>query len=95
MFSECHDFEGIGLENWNVSELRDAQLMFNECAKFNPDITNWDTKNLVRSTRMFDGCKSLKRDLSKWNVSRVQYHVYMFSGIEYYEDFAKRPKFGT
>ena len=31
MFANCISFEGKGLENWNISNVKDMHYMFNGC----------------------------------------------------------------
>ena len=41
MFNKCYKFEGKGLENWDVSNLKRRQNMFNECTKLTCDLSSW------------------------------------------------------
>ena len=60
MFYCCKNFEGKGLENWDVSNVKDMHYMFFECTNFNCDLSKWNVNNVTNMNYIFDGCKSLK-----------------------------------
>ena len=60
MFSDCDNFEGKGLENWNVSKVKHTKYMFFECPKFDCDLSDWDVSNVIDMKGMFFNCDSLK-----------------------------------
>ena len=75
----CSIFKGyqrvkhiIGLENWDVSNVKSMNCMFMGCDNFNSDLSKWDVSNVEYMGNMFDGCKNFNSDLSKWNVSGVE-----------------------
>ena len=39
MFNMCENFKGKGLENWDVSKVKDMDYMFNDCDKIS--IPSW------------------------------------------------------
>ena len=51
----------IGLEDWDVSNVKNMECMFWDCKKFNSDLSNWDVSSVKNMVEMFDGCKSLKQ----------------------------------
>ena len=69
----------IGLEDWDVSNVKDMHNMFEGCEKFNCDLSNWDVSNVEDMHSMFWDCKTFNSDLSKWNVSSVGDMSSMFS----------------
>jgi surface protein len=84
MFTNAYEFEGVGLENWNVSKVRDFSYMFMDSG-FNRSISRWDTSNAELMVSMFAGVFAFNDDLSMWNVSRVQTMSSMFSGAASFE----------
>ena len=72
----------IGLEDWDVSNVKDMYGMFEECEKFNCDLSNWDVSSVKDMTAMFSGCEKFNCDLSKWDVSSVENMISMFMGCE-------------
>ena len=72
----------IGLEDWDVSNVKDMSGMFEECEKFNCDLSNWDVSSVKDMTAMFSGCEKFNCDLSKWDVSSVENMITMFMGCE-------------
>ena len=72
----------IGLEDWDVSNVKDMSGMFEECEKFNCDLSNWDVSSVKDMTAMFSGCEKFNCDLSKWDVSSVENMISMFMGCE-------------
>ena len=74
------DFSGI--ENWDVSNVRDMESMFAFAEAFNQPIRNWDVSKVENMTSMFYYAKSFNQDLSKWNVSKVESMACMFKGAE-------------
>ena len=51
----------IGLEDWDVSNVKDMSGMFEECEKFNCDLSKWNVFKVKNMSSMFWGCKSLKQ----------------------------------
>ena len=81
MFGLCSIFEGIGLENWDVSSVNDMEGMFNDCKNFNADLSFWGDKlgKVEDMSGMFGLCSIFEgKGLENWNVSNVRYMQYMF-----------------
>lgn len=74
--SERKDFTGI--EDWNVSNVKDMSHMFEYAVRFNQDIGSWDTENVKDMNRMFLKTVNFNQDISRWNVSNVENMAYMF-----------------
>ena len=68
----------IGLENWDVSSVKDMCYMFEGCKNFNCDLSKWNVSNVKDMYFMFSGCENFNSDLSKWDVSSVEDMRYMF-----------------
>ena len=86
---KCDDFSSIfkdfykvkhiiGLEDWDVSNVKDMRCMFYNCKYFNSNLSKWDVSNVENMDSMFWGCKNFNSDLSKWNVSNVENTHNMF-----------------
>ena len=86
---KCDDFSSIfrdfykvkyiiGLENWDVSSVKDMCCMFEGCKNFNCDLSKWNVSNVKDMYFMFSGCENFNSDLSKWDVSSVEDMRYMF-----------------
>ena len=90
---QCDDFSNIfsglkevkhiiGLEDWDVSLVKDMSCMFMGCKNFNSDLSNWDVSNVEDMCSMFQNCKTFNSDLSNWDVSKAINMSYMFDGCK-------------
>ena len=90
---KCDDFSNIfkgyvilkhiiGLENWDVSNVKNMNCMFLGCKNFNADLSKWDVSSVGDMDGMFWGCKKFKCDLSNWDVSSVEDMGFMFDDCE-------------
>jgi len=70
MFLYAQNFEGIGLENWQVSSVVDFSYMFGYAEQFNAPIGQWQTSSAQDMAAMFYGAISFDRDLN-WPTSGV------------------------
>ena len=61
----------IGLEDWDVSNVKNMEYMFWNCETFNSDLSKWNVSKVTNMTGMFKGCGNFNCDLSKWDVSNV------------------------
>lgn len=79
-FHKCSNFIGIGLENWDVSNINDISYAFSRCKSLNCDFSYWDVSNVSQMQYAFKECESLDCDLSSWatKVSRVLDMSYAF-----------------
>ena len=79
-FHKCSNFIGIGLENWDVSNINDMSYAFSGCKSLNCDLSSWDVSNVSHMQYAFKECESLDCDLSSWatKVSRVLDMSYTF-----------------
>ena len=71
MFKDCTAFTGIGVETWDVSQMKYAMKMFENCPAFNADISGWDVSNCITWESTFENCTAFNQDLSSWDVSGV------------------------
>ena len=90
---KCDDFSSIfrgyvrvkqiiGLEKWDVSHVKDMRFMFQNCKKFNSDLSKWDVSNVEDMSFMFVNCDNFNYDLSNWDVSKVTDMKFMFQNCE-------------
>ena len=86
---KCDDFSGIfqgyediehiiGLEDWDVSNVRNMRCMFSACKNFNSDLSKWDVSHVENMKHMFSYCCNFNSDLSNWDVSKVTDMKHMF-----------------
>ena len=52
----------IGLEDWDVSNVKDMRCMFGGCINFNSDLSHWDVSSVKDVGFMFNRCDSLKKE---------------------------------
>lgn len=69
-----------GIENWDVSRVRDMNSMFWDAKEFNADLSKWDVSNVEDMGSMFEDALSFNQDIGKWDVSRVRDMRGMFYG---------------
>ena len=84
----CSIFKGyqrvkhiIGLENWDVSNVKSMNCMFMGCDNFNSDLSKWNVSKVENMRFMFWSCDNFNSDgksLNNWDVSNVQDMGYMF-----------------
>ena len=79
------DFSGI--ENWDVSHVKDMRGMFKGAKNFNEPIGNWDVSNVENMWSMFAHSK-FNNDISNWDVSNVVDMGFMFYGAEFNGDIS-------
>eukprot|EP00978_Attheya_sp_CCMP212_P005711 scaffold12806_cov55-Attheya_sp.AAC.9 len=71
---------GIGLSNWDTSNVIDMSFICEGASSFNQDIASWDTSNVTGMSFMFEGASSFNQDISTCDISNVKYMSRMFSG---------------
>ena len=72
----------IGLEDWDVSNVKNMSGMFSNCRNFNCDLSKWDVSKVKFMAGMFQDCKKFNSDLSKWDVSGVKNMMFMFQNCK-------------
>ena len=60
MFYECKNFEGRGLENWDVSNVWYMSQMFYDCNSLDTDLSGWNVDKVKDKSRMFYKCPKMK-----------------------------------
>ena len=86
---KCDDFSSIfkgyenvkhiiGLEDWDVSNVKNMEGMFQGCINFNSDLSKWNVSKVKSMKYMFSHCENFNSNLSKWNVSNVKNMNSMF-----------------
>jgi uncharacterized Fe-S radical SAM superfamily protein PflX len=66
MFYNCRNLEKPICQNWDISQLKYADRMFEECKKFDADcLKHWDLKKLSSCHLIFWGVLYKKIDLIK------------------------------
>ena len=82
MFAECEDIKKIiGIENLDVSKLKNANSMFYMCENLvELDLTNWNTISLENMSYMFYNCSNLKiiKNIENWQLPNIQDVFYLF-----------------
>ena len=74
----------IGLEDWDISNVKNMEYMFWNCETFNSDLSKWNVSKVTNMTGMFKGCGNFNCDLSKWDVSNVVDMGSMFSYCKFF-----------
>lgn len=61
MFKGCESLKTIDLSNYNASNLKNTENMFDECKSLTTIYVNetWDNSNIASSTNMFNNCTNL------------------------------------
>ena len=66
------------IEEWDVSEVTTAALVFFQKTSFNADISKWDVSEVTTTRYMCHQCTSFNSDISKWNVGKLTTMSHMF-----------------
>ncbi len=66
------------IEWWDVGQVRDAAIMFQECRTFNQPLERWNTANFRDCEGMFGGCVLFNQPLNGWNVKSIEISTNMF-----------------
>ena len=69
-----------GIENWNVSNVKNMSDMFHMAVYFNQNISNWNVSNVENMGGMFWEAASFNQNIGSWNVSNVKNMMFMFAG---------------
>tara|TARA_B100001109_G_C18857589_1_gene472433 strand:- start:1647 stop:3104 length:1458 start_codon:yes stop_codon:yes gene_type:complete len=70
MFVENTSFNK-GINNWNVSNVKNMKKMFQDASSFNEDIGDWNVSKVTNISKMFDNAASFDQNISRWDVSSV------------------------
>jgi surface protein len=73
-------FTGTGLESWDVSNVTNMAIMFNNASALVANLSAWNTSRVKSMFNMFSGALSFNGNLSLWDTSQVTDMSAMFSG---------------
>lgn len=78
------------ISEWDVSNVKDMQGMFEKADDFNGDISEWDVSSVKDMRGMFCDAARFNGDISDWDVSNVNDMAWMFNGAESFnQDLSK------
>ena len=69
-----------GIEDWDVSNVKNMNGMFWNAENFNQPLNSWNVSNVEFMNFMFCEAKNFNQPLDKWDVSNVEYMRDMFNG---------------
>lgn len=79
MFAFTPNFEGEGLDGWDMQYVTSTEGMFKNCKVFNKDISMWNVSKVKNMAYMFTACQTYNQSVNDWDVSNLMYARYMFS----------------
>ena len=71
VFRSATDFEGKGLDKWDVKECLTFNAMFKKAVAFKGDLSKWDLRSAEELAYMFEEGSVGATDFSNWNVANV------------------------
>ena len=74
-----------GIENWDVSNVKDMSGMFWRATWFKGNLNNWNVSNVDNMSRMFRGTSTFDSHLNNWNVSNVKDMSGMFMAAKVFD----------
>lgn len=81
MFSDCTSLTTINnINSWDMSNVIDTSIMFNNCTNFNQNLNSWDMSSVVTAVSMFKLAVAFNGDITNWDVSSLTNTANMFSG---------------
>ena len=85
-FSDSCASQAFGFEWANLTVptvlppcITNAHAMFENCRRFNQDLSMWNTSNILYMSNMFATCSNFNGDVSTWDVSNVVMMESMFA----------------
>ncbi|WP_347938489.1 BspA family leucine-rich repeat surface protein [Mycoplasma feriruminatoris] len=78
LFNKAANFNDPNVKNWDVSNIKDMQSMFDDAKIFNQDLDKWNTSNVTDMSFMFRGANAFNGKVSNWNTSNVSTMTEMF-----------------
>lgn len=81
MFADCYMIESLDLSMFDVSNVRDFELMFCDCERmYQLNLSNWHMKDDASTRDMFNGCDRLQKIIIKnsdWKtVELIKQEIY-------------------
>lgn len=78
MFSSCSSVSTVpGINNWDVSSVKDMSFLFSAASSFNDPLDNWDVSNVTDMTGMFRS-SAFNQPIGSWDVGNVTNMYVMF-----------------
>jgi surface protein len=77
------------IDNWNVSQVRSMNSMFNNATAFNQPLVSWNVGNVTNTAYMFFQAYAFNQPIGSWNVSNVTSMEAMFRGANFNQDISK------
>lgn len=87
LFSECRNFTGAGIENWDVRHVVSMKYLFYKCYKFNGDLSKWSTDNLEDMRSIFESCYIFNKPLLNFKVGKVLNMAYAFRNARAFNQY--------
>ncbi|WP_434329677.1 BspA family leucine-rich repeat surface protein [Mycoplasma capricolum subsp. capricolum] len=85
--------EILGIDKWDVLNVKNMFQMFYGAKNFNMDISNWKTDNVENMDYMFNDAVSFNKNLSKWNVKKTPFPVNFAKNSGLQKDKSLLPEF--
>jgi surface protein len=82
-------FQGIGLDYWDVGNIRNMESMFNYATTLVANLSSWHTAMVTNMAYMFDTACSFDGNLSQWDTSQVTDMTAMFRTRFWYEGYCR------
>ena len=79
------EFNG-DISDWDVSNVTNMELMFEEAENFNQDISNWNISNVTSMEWMFYNAESFNQNISKWILENIKNCDFMFDNAKAFLD---------
>ena len=68
-FTGCVNLNCSAQDSPNLASVTSFESMFEDCERFNGDVSGWNTAACTNMTRMFQCASSFNADLSGWNTA--------------------------
>ena len=70
MFQTCKNLSTVpNINSWNTSKVEKMASLFNNCSKFNQDISGWNTSKVNSMAQMFRNASAFNQNIGAWNLS--------------------------
>lgn len=80
MFAGASNFEGKGIENFDMGNVINAGTMFQNATAFNGDVSDWNVEKLRAANGMFTGASSFEgKGMETWETKSLAVMTSMFS----------------
>lgn len=78
MFLGCENFEGKGVDKWDVSRVKSMSGTFESCLFFDQDLSLWNTSSLEDFSFLFARSGFSGRGLDVWDTASAYNMSYTF-----------------